>query len=364
MEFGVKKTIGANEVSNKLACKIYQDKSLPSGEINNDFIILEKLCDVFANRAALHTETAGKKFACYIEKKAFDAFVQFANETYQSRKHEATGLIVGYYLHDKDNPDSKFIVGTNFLPATGTTSTATCEFSYQDSIKHSDYCNAHKMLPLIWIHSHPGFGAFYSGTDDFTLKSYFYANHQTGVVVDNLEDESLGYKMYEDKRQEEDVFVFDLDKSNSNYLSVTQLNKKKKTYPSIDDDSKKKEEIAETEDEIKTNEEIKKEIENRVETIQRPEPNVIIWTFCILFVLFLVSAVAFTVNFKQTNDWKNRIITLENTVQRLDSISKSIAVMPTEILVTSEDNQVDTTKNNTVQPNTIHIINTKNGRFW
>ncbi|GHV11031.1 hypothetical protein FACS1894162_6080 [Bacteroidia bacterium] len=346
MEFGVKKTIEPNEVSNDLAGKIYPNTELQKDKIDNDFVTLEKLCDVFANRATLHTEIAGKKFTCYIEKKAFDAFVRFAKETYQNRRHEATGLIVGYYLHDKDNPNSKFIVGTNFLPATGNTTNVTCEFSYQDSIEQSNYCNAHKLLPLIWIHSHPGFGAFYSGTDDFTLKSYFYANHQTGVVVDNLKGEGLGYKIYGNQRQEEDVFVFDLDKSKPNYLSVAQLNKKKKIIdepvigvPNGDDSKKKGEEkIAEKTEketaEIKNLETKVENLENEIatlkkkETIQRPAPNVIIWTFSVLLLLFFLEGVALVVNCKHTNDLKNRIVVLEIAVQQLDSIKNSIAVTP------------------------------------
>jgi proteasome lid subunit RPN8/RPN11 len=300
MNFGVKKTIEANEVSNELAGKIYPNTKSQKDKINSDFVTLEKLCNVFANRMALHKEAADKGFTCYIEKKAFDAFVQFANETYQSRNHEATGLIVGYYLHDKDNPDKKFIVGTNFLPATGSTTSVTCEFSYQDSIDHSNYCNTHKLLPLIWIHSHPGFGAFYSGTDDFTLKSYFYANHQAGVVVDNLKHEILGYKMYGDKKQEEDVFIFDLDKSNTNHLELVyseQNKRKKKGMP--DGHSKKKEEEIAEKTEAKTEE--VKVLETKVESLenettnlrkiiklQRLVLNVIIWIFFVFFVLFLI----------------------------------------------------------------------------
>jgi proteasome lid subunit RPN8/RPN11 len=381
MNFGVKKLIEPHEVSNELAGKIYPNTELQNDKIDNDFVTLDKICNVFSNRATLHPEIVGKNFTCYIEKNAFDAFVRFANETYQNRHHEATGLIIGYYLHDKDNPDSKFIVGTHFLSASGNTTGVTCEFSYQDSIDHSNKCNEHKLLPLIWIHSHPGFGAFYSGTDDFTLKSYFYANHQTGVVVDNLKNEVLGYKMYGEKKQEEDVFIFDLDKSNSNHLELvyTQLNKKKKKEmppiinPTRDDDSKKKEKEIETKTEGKT-ENVKaletkvENLENEIATlkkgvkIQRLVSNVIICTFSILFVLFLVEGAVLIVNFKQTNDLEKRFVEfLEKVEQQLDSLKNSIAT-PTiiEDIVSKEatkpektetlNNQETKPKSETVEP--------------
>ena len=175
MNFGIKKPLEANEVSDELADRIYSDIKLQDeryDENKEPFYKLKKLCNVFANRESSHKERANKGFTCYIEKQAFDAFIKFANDTYKNNCHEATGLIVGHYLHDKGRPNSKFIVGTNFLIAkAGNTTTVTCEFSYEDSIEHSNFYNAHKLLPLIWIHSHPGFGVFYSSTDDFTLKS-------------------------------------------------------------------------------------------------------------------------------------------------------------------------------------------------
>jgi proteasome lid subunit RPN8/RPN11 len=373
MEFGVKKTIEPNEISNELVGKIYQSKNLQIGEKNNDFFTLEKLCDIFANRATLHTETTNKNFTCYIEKKAFDAFVRFANETYQNRHHEATGLIVGYYLHDKDNPNSKFIVGTNFLPAMGNTTGVTCEFSYQDSIEQSNYCNAHKLLPLVWIHSHPGFGAFYSGTDDFTLKSYFYANHQIGVVFDNIKGEGLGYKMYGDKRQEEDIFVFNLDKSNSNHLFVNQLNKKKKKDepkpPVIDteknDDSKKKEEEIAEKTEEKT-EEIKaletkvENLENEIttlkkrETVQRPTDNVIIWIMSVLLTFFLFEGVTLIVNCKITNDLEKNIVELQKRIDSFndDSIMTTPTIDKVVITDTNEDAGTKLVKTKTPQTET------------
>lgn len=229
MEFGKKKTISPLELSEELPKQLYPTEK--PEERKRDYLVLNQLCEVFKNRAETHRETSNTSFTCYIERMAFDAFVRYANDTYKERGHEATGLIVGYYLRDKDNPESTFIVGTNFLKATGPTTRVTCEFSYEDSIRHSNYCDEHKVLPLIWIHSHPGFGAFYSGTDDSTLNTYYYAPYQVGVVVDNLQSQILGYKMYGENKRQENVYIFDLDKSNSSHLHLVYENHVRNTKP-------------------------------------------------------------------------------------------------------------------------------------
>ena len=161
MLFGKPKTIMPFNVSDNLAERLYGD----SPQLKDDYVILNQLCDVFKNRMHIHPQAKGRSFTCYIEKKAFDAFVNFANRTYSTKKHEATGLIVGYYMHDANNPEQAFIIGTHFLEAHGQTSSVTCEISYEDASAHNLFYEEHKLLPVVWIHSHPGFGVFYSSTD-------------------------------------------------------------------------------------------------------------------------------------------------------------------------------------------------------
>ena len=228
MNIGEIKTIEANTISNDLAEKIYKNKYLPNKNINLDFVLLEKLCNVFSDRETLHSKTVGKKFTCYIEKKAYDSFVRFANDVYycpETKEHEATGIIAGYYFKDKKNPESEFIVGTNFLPATGLTSKFACEISYEDDISFSKYCDEHKKTQAIFIHSHPYFEAFFScgnRSDCSTLKTKYSAKHQIGVV-DNLMNTVLGFKIYGNDMCEEDVYLFDLDKSSSTHLECKLL---------------------------------------------------------------------------------------------------------------------------------------------
>lgn len=180
--------------------------------VNKDRKLLENITNLFQP----YFKKTDSNFTCFIFKDAMDAFVSFANEIYSRTHNEATGLLVGYYLHDPENPEKKFVVATNFLQATGDSSNVTCEFSYEDSARHVRYCEEHHVLPIVWIHSHPGFGVFYSGTDSSTLRSYFSCNHQLGVVVDNLQNQYLGYKIINGLQTEINVWGVDFQKNLEN----------------------------------------------------------------------------------------------------------------------------------------------------
>lgn len=202
MKFGKKTQINSLAINEQLVSNLYDD------EDNSDFkSLLSNIVRVFEP----HIGEVEGDFTCFVEKAAMNAFEKFANEVYRDTENEATGIIVGYYLHDKDNPDKKIIVATNFLEATGSASNVTCEFSYEDSIRHSRFCDDKKVLPIIWIHSHPGFGVFYSSTDSSTLKNYFNCNHQMGIVVDNLRKKYLGFKIYNGEQYQQDFFIFDIE---------------------------------------------------------------------------------------------------------------------------------------------------------
>ena len=227
MKFGQKSQISSLPVDENLVPSLYDE-----GEYGGHKTTLNNIVKVFEPNLS---KIEGN-FTCFVEKLAMAAFERFANEVYGNTKNEATGIIVGYYLHDKDNPEKKIIVATNFLQATGTASSVTCEFSYDDSIRHSHYCDVNKVYPVIWIHSHPGFGVFYSSTDSSTLKNYFSCNHQMGIVVDNLQKKYLGFKIYEGEQFQQDFYVFDLQKS----LDEGTLICKSYNDSNEDDNSKKK----------------------------------------------------------------------------------------------------------------------------
>ena len=144
-------------------------------------------------------------FNCYVSKKAFDDFCEFARGVYNDCGHEATGVIAGYYCSDKDGP---FSVGTVFIPAEGNTTRVTCEISIEDGIRMRDYCNEHKLLPVCWIHSHPGFDAFFSGTDRQTLVGQYNGVFQTGIVVDFIKKQYAAYRCVDKEVQESDFIIF------------------------------------------------------------------------------------------------------------------------------------------------------------
>ena len=231
MKFGKKTQIGSLAIDENLAPSLYDE-----GEFGGHKATLNNIVKVFEP----YISKVDGNFTCFVEKLAMDAFERFANEVYGNTKNEATGIIVGYFLHDKDNPEKKIIVATNFLQATGTASSVTCEFSYEDSIRHSHYCDANKVYPVIWIHSHPGFGVFYSSTDSSTLKNYFNCNHQMGIVVDNLQKKYLGFKIYEGEQFQQDFYVFDLQKG----LDEGTLICKRYNDSNEDDNTKKKRTIS------------------------------------------------------------------------------------------------------------------------
>ncbi len=182
--------------------------------------VLQNIIRFFRDEIKSNTD----KFRCYIEQQAYDAFEAFANDAYLKSHNEATGIIMGYYLHDENDPERKIIVATNFIQANGPATSVTCTISYDDNIRYDNFCIAHNMNQLVWIHSHPGYGCFYSGTDSSMLASCFYARHQIGVVVDNLRNEVMGFKIFDGEERNESVYCYDMAKSlKEKELSVTPL---------------------------------------------------------------------------------------------------------------------------------------------
>jgi proteasome lid subunit RPN8/RPN11 len=53
---------------------------------------------------------------------------------------------------------------------------------WQDADQH---VNANEYV-VGWYHSHPGLGAFFSGTDRFTQRNFFHHDYSTGWVIDPL----------------------------------------------------------------------------------------------------------------------------------------------------------------------------------
>ncbi len=169
----------------------------------------ERIKRIFRDRKLLHEHTV-PPFAIYIDESTWNKFLQKANEEYALRNNEASGIILGNYLKDDFG---EYIVGTHFEAGNGSgTSSVFCEISVHDQVRIIQSAKEKKLLQVIWIHSHPSFGAFYSTVDYRTLKSMYYAPHQAGIVVDNVKGESLGFKVRYNKAFEfKDIYLVKLD---------------------------------------------------------------------------------------------------------------------------------------------------------
>lgn len=195
--------------------------SKEKGNIKEQFVHLIRILEKDANKLE-------NDFTCLIEETAYNAFIAFANDVYKKTGNEACGVFVGYYLHHPDSENKKIIVATNFLEAHGRASRVTCEISFDDNIRFGNFCDAYNMFPVVWVHSHPGFGTFYSGTDSDTLRRVFRANHQMGIVVDILESNStMGFKIKDGVERNENVYIFNLEQSLTkgelSYHSIYQI---------------------------------------------------------------------------------------------------------------------------------------------
>ncbi len=166
--------------------KIIKTKTI---EAKDESEIPDTLID-FKDREKFHD---GKipDFFVYIQDYAWNAFVSHGNRVYQEVKHEAQGIFVGLYFKDQFG---EFVVATAYEEGNGNSQSAFVEMSEECLANISEKCQSNGTLMLIWIHTHPNFGVFYSGTDSNCLRTNFYKPYQTGIVVDILRKQDKGFK--------------------------------------------------------------------------------------------------------------------------------------------------------------------------
>lgn len=161
----------------------------------------------FRDRNLLHKGQPPPSFCTYISQQAWDDFMTVAMAAYQNKKHEACGVMIGKYFADQYG---KFTVATYFIQGTGnSTSASLCEISYEDNAYIDMACKQTDSLQVIWIHSHPGYGIFYSGQDNNTLRKKYFADFHLGIVVDSVHFEYGAFKMINNNVKRWDkVFLF------------------------------------------------------------------------------------------------------------------------------------------------------------
>ena len=145
----------------------------------------------FKNRAKLINGSM-PDFFVYIQDDAWEAFNSHGNNVYKELKHEAQGIFTGHYFKDQFG---EFVVATAYEEGNGNSQSAYVEMSEECLANISERCQKNDTLMLIWVHTHPGFGVFYSGTDYNCLKTNFHKPYQIGIVVDILRNQTKGFKI-------------------------------------------------------------------------------------------------------------------------------------------------------------------------
>ena len=166
--------------------KIVKTKTIEAKDVSE---VPDMLID-FKDRAKLHD---GKipDFFVYIQDYAWNAFISHGNIVYQQFGYEAQGIFVGQYFKDQFG---EFVFAIAYEEGNGNSQSTYVEMSEECLAKISEKCQNDNTLMLIWVHTHPNFGVFYSGTDSNCLRTNFYKPYQTGIVVDILRKQVKGFK--------------------------------------------------------------------------------------------------------------------------------------------------------------------------
>jgi proteasome lid subunit RPN8/RPN11 len=172
--------------------KIVKTKTIEAKDVSEipDKELFDKALISFKDRTKLHSSEPPEFFA-YIQDYAWNAFVRHGENVYHEVRCEAQGIFVGHYFKDQFG---EFVVATAYEEGNGNSQSAYVEMSEECLAKISGKCQNDGTLTLIWVHTHPNFGVFYSGTDYNCLKTNFYKPYQIGIVVDILRKQDKGFK--------------------------------------------------------------------------------------------------------------------------------------------------------------------------
>jgi len=210
----------------------------------------------FKDRTKLHDGSI-PDFFVYIQDLAWNAFDRHGNNVYDELRHEAQGIFTGHYFKDQFG---EFVVATAYEEGNGISQSAYVEMSEECLAKISDKCQNDGTLMLIWVHTHPNFGVFYSATDYSCLKTNFYKPYQIGIVVDVVRKQYKGFKTNGD-----DVVEF------SNYALFNLNNEKNilsSPYNKIEIVKKSNGRIDELTEEVKR---LKKDLQDKISEVEKYE---------------------------------------------------------------------------------------------
>ena len=146
---------------------------------------------LFRHRKELHTGQVPSWFV-YINDYAWEAFLSHTELIYERTRHEGQGIFGGRYFKDDLG---EFAVATTYYEGEGSSTHSHVEMSEECLSAISKHCHDENLLMLIWVHTHPTFGAFYSGTDTACLRTNFFMPFQIGIVVDIVRKELKAFRV-------------------------------------------------------------------------------------------------------------------------------------------------------------------------
>jgi len=127
-------------------------------------------------------------FDVYIKDEVISSF-EFLAESFGEKRLEAMGLLLGkcFSLNGK-----KWVIVDELITSQTDSSAVSVRFSekfFEELVREYGKNKSGKII-IGWIHSHPGYGCFLSGTDLATQKSYFSKDFNVAFVVDPKKTEN------------------------------------------------------------------------------------------------------------------------------------------------------------------------------
>jgi len=159
--------------------------------IAKDISEIPKEYSLFYDRNILHNGEV-PSFYAYILDLAWNAFIHHGNNVYKEIKAEAQGIFIGQYYKDEFG---EFILVSKYEEGDGIEHSGYVEMSDECLANISIRCQQNDTLMVVWVHTHPGFNAWYSKTDCNNLLTNFYKPYQMGIVVDILNKNYKGFKV-------------------------------------------------------------------------------------------------------------------------------------------------------------------------
>jgi len=152
--------------------------------------IKEKEYQILHSRKELHSDHI-PSFFVYINNLAWNAFIGHGNNIYKETGNESQGIFIGEYFKDEIG---EFVIVKSYCEGFGDANRAYVEMSEESLSSIANKCKEEDALMLIWIHTHPNMGVFYSSVDNNCLRANFYMPFQIGLVVDIIRKQVAGFK--------------------------------------------------------------------------------------------------------------------------------------------------------------------------